>query len=107
MGIGENIKKYREARGMSQSDVARRLGVSRACVSLWEHGESRPKMGNVEALSGVFGVPVSTLVGDERHYAVSHIDPTEEERLLAAYASMSADRRAIALATVEAMAGVR
>lgn len=107
MGIASNIKNLREGRDMKQSELARRVGVSRSSISQWESGKTRPKMGHVERLCGALGVPVSSLISDEYYYAVLDIEPTEEERLLAAFASLDADKRKIALSTVEALAGVR
>ncbi|NLD51453.1 MAG: helix-turn-helix transcriptional regulator, partial [Clostridiales bacterium] len=36
--IAKNIKHLREARGMSQVDVAKRIGASDKAVSAWERG---------------------------------------------------------------------
>ena len=107
MSVGDSIRKNRERRGMSQGELARKLNVTRSSVSQWESGASRPKMGHVQKIAGIFGIPVSSLINDELHYAVVGIEPTEEELLLAAFRSMDPEKRAIALATVQAMAGVR
>lgn len=53
--IGARIRAAREAAGLSQADVARRLGVSRASVSLWEAGERMPGLDTVYALGAVLG----------------------------------------------------
>lgn len=34
--IGKNIKKFREARGLSQETLAEKLNVTRQAVSNWE-----------------------------------------------------------------------
>ena len=36
--LGQNIARFREALGLSQSELARRLNVSSQAVSRWEHG---------------------------------------------------------------------
>lgn len=101
--IGENIRIMREALGWSQERLADAVGVTRPCISQWESGFSAPRMGKVEKLAGVFGVPVSKLVGSSE----AAIAEKDEQRLLAAFRSMDAEKRAMALAAVEAMAGVR
>jgi transcriptional regulator with XRE-family HTH domain len=35
----DEIRQWRETRGLSQSDLAERLGVRQATVSRWENGE--------------------------------------------------------------------
>lgn len=40
--IGARIRKYREDRGISQKELAEKLGISNSRVSNWEHGINRP-----------------------------------------------------------------
>ena len=40
--IGKQIRKYREARRISQKELAQRLGISNSRVSNWEQGVNRP-----------------------------------------------------------------
>ena len=40
--IGAKIKKYREACGISQRELAAMLGISNTRVSNWEQGINRP-----------------------------------------------------------------
>jgi transcriptional regulator with XRE-family HTH domain len=39
----DRLRELREAAGLSQSDVARHIGVSPAQVSRWEAGLTRPR----------------------------------------------------------------
>lgn len=50
------IKELREAKGMSQSDLARLLGVSRCTISQWESGCRRPMLSRLPALASALGV---------------------------------------------------
>ena len=38
MSFAQAVKKYRENRGLSQTEFAERVGVCRHTVSLWENG---------------------------------------------------------------------
>ncbi len=40
--IGGRIRKYREARGISQIQLAEKLGISNNRISNWEQGINRP-----------------------------------------------------------------
>jgi repressor LexA len=64
MSIGENIRRLRMARGMSQIELAEKLGVSNKTVSSWEAevGAKVPRMGVIEKLAAVFGVNKSELI---------------------------------------------
>lgn len=40
--IGKRIRKYREARGISQIQLAEKLGINNNRISNWEQGINRP-----------------------------------------------------------------
>lgn len=65
MTLGTNIVNLREARHMSQYDLADKLGISRGAVSQWETGISNPRMSSVEKLAAIFGVKKSDLIDGE------------------------------------------
>lgn len=62
MGIAENIKHLRTQADYTQEQLAEKIGVTRATVTQWETGWSKPRMGAVEKLAEVFNVPLSAIV---------------------------------------------
>lgn len=60
--LAGRIRKEREARGWSLSDLAERSGVSKAMISKVERGESSPTATLLGHLSGAFGITLSTLL---------------------------------------------
>ena len=42
--FNDNLNKYRKQKGLSQEELAFRLGVSRQSVSKWESGQSTPEL---------------------------------------------------------------
>lgn len=62
---GKIIQKYRSKVGITQSDLAKKLGVSANCVSAWEVGRNEPNMGMVAKMAKIFGCTVSDLMGLE------------------------------------------
>ena len=48
MSIAETIKQVREARGLTQEDLAEKCEVSRQAVSKWELGASAPTPENLK-----------------------------------------------------------
>lgn len=56
--IGEQIKKFRERRNMTQDDLAEKLGTTRQSISRYEIGERKANQDILFALSDIFGVAV-------------------------------------------------
>lgn len=64
MKLEENLYRLRKEKGLSQADVAQKLGISRQAVSRWEVGAALPTLENLRALSELFEVPMDALVLD-------------------------------------------
>ena len=62
--LKENIKTLRRSKGLSQEELALKLNVVRQTVSKWEQGLSVPDADMLIAISEVFEMPVSTLLGE-------------------------------------------
>ena len=62
--LQENIKAFRQAKGLSQEELAVRLHVVRQTISKWENGLSVPDSDLLIALSQALETPVSTLLGE-------------------------------------------
>ncbi len=63
MSLHEKIFQLRRAAGLSQEELAGKLGVSRQAVGKWENGAALPDIGNLIALSKLFSVPLTELLG--------------------------------------------
>jgi transcriptional regulator with XRE-family HTH domain len=48
--VSGRLTELREASGLSQSDVARHIGVDPSAVNRWEHGKARPRGRHAVAL---------------------------------------------------------
>lgn len=64
MEFSEKLMSLRRREGMSQEQLADRLGVTRQSVSKWESGAAMPELVKLIALSELFGVSVDYLVKD-------------------------------------------
>ena len=58
----ERLKKIRHEKGMSQGDIARKLGVHRSYISGIERGVRNPTVKNVERIAVALGVSPHTLL---------------------------------------------
>lgn len=96
MSFGDRVKTLRRAAGMTQQDIANRLGITAAAVGMWECGKARPRLDTLRELADVFGVPVSDLVES------SEVDP-QLERLISNYARTTEEGRAALVAMSDAL----
>ncbi len=101
MTVAANIKHYRESMGLTQGDLADKLGVARSTVTQWENGWSSPRMGMVQKLAGVFRVTTSDIVADEDPAPTS--DPAFDA-LARNYRALGPEGRAALVATSDALA---
>lgn len=62
---GEKIKAKRKAMGLSQEDLAEKLGVTRQAVSKWEMDRAQPTMTNLRELARVFSVDMAYFIGED------------------------------------------
>jgi len=61
MNLGRSIKLCRTNRGLSQEELARKIGLSVSYISLIEKGKRDPAMSTVEEIAAAVGVPLSLL----------------------------------------------
>jgi transcriptional regulator with XRE-family HTH domain len=60
--LGVNIKKIRQARGMTQGDICRKIEVDRAYMSNIESGNKNPTLSTITNLAKALGVSVDELL---------------------------------------------
>lgn len=61
--MGDRIKAHRKRLGMTQEQLAERMGVSAQAVSKWENNLSCPDISVLPELADVFGITVDELLG--------------------------------------------
>lgn len=63
--IGSNIAEARKRAGLSQSELARNLGIKPQSVQQWEKGTAAPRINRLGAVAQVLGVTLESLTGQE------------------------------------------
>ena len=64
MKLSDKIVRLRKSNGMSQEELADKLGVSRQAISRWEMGTAMPDATNILQLSRLFQVTTDYLLND-------------------------------------------
>ncbi len=94
-GLGARIKAAREAKGMTQEDLAAALNLSRNHISVIERGLKPPKLETFVAIANELGVSSDSLLFDvidhasdsvssEIAAAISELPKSEQSRILGA-----------------------
>ena len=65
MELYEKLYELRRASGMSQEELAEKLGVSRQAISKWESGATQPELSKLIELSKLYSVSVDELLSLE------------------------------------------
>ena len=61
--LAENIRSCRKNLGLTQEQLAERLGITLGTISKWERGNSEPDLGYLMELAGLFHRSVDALIG--------------------------------------------
>ena len=69
----DKLVQLRKEKGLSQEELAEKLGISRQAVSKWERAEASPDTDNLVTLAKLYGISLDDLLGNE-------IEQSEEER---------------------------
>lgn len=65
MRLNEKIYQHRKNLGLSQEELATKLGVTRQAVSKWELGDSQPDLDMIVKLAQLFNVSTDYLLRDD------------------------------------------
>lgn len=66
MTFAEKLKSIRKQAGMTQEQLAEKLGVSRQAVTKWETDAGVPDIENIKAISAMFDISIDELLSNER-----------------------------------------
>ena len=77
--VSDRIKHLRETKAMTQSDLAKELGITRSSVKAWEMGISVPSTQYIVELASIFKVSTDYLLGVESSASVNVSGLTERD----------------------------
>lgn len=79
MTIGEVIRKYRKESGLTQEEMAGRLGVSTPAVNKWEKNNSLPDVSLLAPIARLLGITTDTLLSFRGELTKEEINIFTEE----------------------------
>lgn len=95
MTVAANIKHYREKMGLTQEELAKKVGVSSRAVGAWERGENYPSAEQIWNCAVALGSTPNDLMGwyiDHPREATQPMDP-EHAELVGCYDQCTDDRK--------------
>lgn len=109
MEFSIRLKEMREAKGLSQAELAQKIGVGISTVGMWESTNRTPGAKTLQRLISYFGCSIDYLLGrtDDLGAAlpVSQKLPDEELELLRLYRSLPSEFRSSLLNSARLWAG--
>lgn len=79
--FGEQLKKAREEKGITQQTLAEEVYVTRQTISRYENGERYPDIVTLKKISSVLGVSTDYLLGDDEIIKVVEKNPIVDKPL--------------------------
>lgn len=62
MSFGENLKREREKRGITQEELAKQFGITQGVISQYENGLTSPTVALAVRIAGFFGTTCEKMV---------------------------------------------
>ncbi len=76
----ERIAELRNSLGITQSELGKKLGVTRSAVNSWEMGLSIPQLKHVIEMARIFNTTVDSLISPTKQVVVDITELTEKEQ---------------------------
>ena len=111
LAVGRNVRVWRMVKGMTQEQLADRVGVTFQQLQKYEIGGNRIPTGRLVKLSGILGVPISALFegtngAEPPQSLLALISDSRSFRLARAFASIENSAMRLSLVSlVETIAG--
>lgn len=82
MKLAEKLVSLRKAKGLSQLELAEKMGVSRQAISKWEVGAAVPSTENLAYLGRLYNVPLEYLMYEDESNPIYLGKPPKEEIII-------------------------
>lgn len=78
MLFSERLRELRQKKGLSQSQLADALNISKSAISMYELGKREPDLETLEGIADFFNVDINYLIGKEDG-SMYYLDPEAAE----------------------------
>jgi transcriptional regulator with XRE-family HTH domain len=106
-GVAARIRDARRALGLTQDELARRVGVSRSAIAQWETDRTGQVRANLARVAAVLGVSIGYLITGESEAGLINVETADERALLSLYRQIREPGRSELLRSARRMAAVQ
>lgn len=78
--IGENIRKLRLEKNLTQKEIADKLFVTRQCISRWEQGKTIPDISSIEKLAEIFNCNINNIIDNDSIKRITITEAIKSQR---------------------------
>jgi transcriptional regulator with XRE-family HTH domain len=71
LNLGEKLRRLRTEKNLTQTDVSKRIGVTKSMISSYELDQRHPSYAILIKLASLYGVSADYLLGVEKHRMIS------------------------------------
>lgn len=82
MKLGQNLKKYREEKGIKKNELEKHLNKSKGVVTKWESGKSKPDANAIVEICKFLNITPNELLGWNYEYAEEYSLNYSEKSLI-------------------------
>jgi transcriptional regulator with XRE-family HTH domain len=105
--VATRIREARRALGLTQDELARRIGVSRSAIAQWETDRTGQVRANLARVASVLGVSIGYLITGESEAGLINVETADERALLSLYRQIREPGRSELLRNARRMAAVQ
>ena len=80
--IGLNIKRYRKEKGLTQEELASKIGKSTITIRKYESGAILPSIYNVTKIAVVLGISNTDIIGEVEEYTGSDVNREDKKEMI-------------------------
>lgn len=63
MAVGENIKKFRKEKGLTQKKLGEKCGIAESNIRKYENGKQNPKFETIQKIASALETPIQKIYG--------------------------------------------
>ena len=98
--LGENIKELRLERGLTQKQLAEKIGASQGAVFFWEKEINEPTAGYVVKMAEIFGISTDELLSAE---TTLREQQSKENEFVKKFSQLTETQQNIVLAMIDSL----
>jgi transcriptional regulator with XRE-family HTH domain len=105
--LSSNIRQLRKGNGLTQSDLADRLGIKRSLLGAYEEQRAEPKIATIQKLAYLFHLSMDALINHDltKREATAHIDTSGQTLRVLPIITTPDDRELMTVVPATAEAG--